>query len=80
MCENKSYQRATYQIIEFRQELHQNCLTKYRDAQFDLMDSVLSNHRVSNYPKWTFLQFQDLTFYLQFQSKGVKSWQKNLKA
>lgn len=40
-------------IIEFRQAIHQNCLTKYRDAQFDLMDSVLSNQRVSSYAELT---------------------------
>lgn len=40
-------------LIEFRQAIHQNCLTKYGDAQLDLMESVLSNDRVSSYAELT---------------------------
>ena len=49
----KNTREQLNKIIEFRQEIHQNCLTKYRDAQFDLMDSVLSNHRISSYAELT---------------------------
>ena len=49
----KTTREQLNKIIEFRQAIHQNCLTKYRDAQFDLMDSVLSNQRVSSYAELT---------------------------
>jgi hypothetical protein len=49
----KTTREQLNKIIEFRQALHQNCLTKYRDAQFDLMDSVLSNQRVRSYAELT---------------------------
>jgi hypothetical protein len=49
----KATREQLNKIIEFRQEIHQNCLTKYRDAQFDLIESVLSNHRISSYAELT---------------------------
>jgi hypothetical protein len=49
----KTTREQLNKIIEFRQAIHHHCLTKYRDAQFDLMDSVLSNQRVSSYAELT---------------------------
>jgi len=49
----KATREQLNKIIEFRQEIHRICLTNYRDAQFDLMDSMLSNHRVSSYAELT---------------------------
>jgi hypothetical protein len=49
----KTTKEQLNKIIEFRQEIHRNCLTNYRDAQFDLIDSVLSNQRVSSYAELT---------------------------
>jgi len=40
-------------LIEFRQVLHQAGLSGYRDAQFELMDALLSNPRVSSYAELT---------------------------
>jgi hypothetical protein len=33
-------------IIEFQQQVYANGLTKARDAQFDLINALLSNRRV----------------------------------
>jgi hypothetical protein len=38
-------------LIEFRQQIYGNALTKARDAQFDLIDALLSNRRISSFPE-----------------------------
>ena len=38
-------------LIEFRQQIYGNALTKARDAQFDLIDALLSNRRISSLPE-----------------------------
>lgn len=40
-------------IIEFRQAIYTKCLTKYRDAQFELIDSLLSHQRLSSFAELT---------------------------
>ena len=63
----KTTKEQLNKIIEFRQAIHRDCLTKYRDAQFDLMDSVLSNQRVSSYA--------ELTLSPQFKRQWHSSYQ-----
>jgi hypothetical protein len=36
-------------LIEFRQAIYENGLTGYRDAQFELMDALLTNQRVNSF-------------------------------
>lgn len=38
-------------LIEFRQQIYDNALTKARDAQFDLIDALLCNRRISSFPE-----------------------------
>lgn len=38
-------------LIEFRQTIYEEGLIGYRDAQFELMDSVLCNQKVGSYPE-----------------------------
>lgn len=40
-------------LIEFRQQIYTHALTKARDTQFELMDAVLSNRRITSFPELT---------------------------
>lgn len=40
-------------LIEFRQQIYDYALTKARDAQFELIDAVLSNRRIASFPELT---------------------------
>jgi hypothetical protein len=40
-------------LIEFRQQIYDHALTKARDAQFELIDAVLSNRRITSFPELT---------------------------
>lgn len=40
-------------LIEFRQQIYDNALTKACDAQFELIDAVLSNQRIASFPELT---------------------------
>lgn len=40
-------------LIEFRQQIYGNGLTNARDAQFELMDALLCNHRIASFPELT---------------------------
>jgi len=40
-------------LIEFRQQIYDHALTKARDAQFELIDAVLSNRRIASFPELT---------------------------
>ena len=41
-------------IIEFRQQIYANGLTKSRDAQVELVDALLSNRRIQSFPELSF--------------------------
>ncbi len=41
-------------IIEFQQQVYANGLTKARDAQFDLINALLSNRRIQSFPELSF--------------------------
>lgn len=78
MSKTKTTSEQLNKIIEFRQTIHQIGLTQYRDAQFDLMDSLLSNPRVSS--------FAELTLSPQFKRQwhsayqGIKGGRQNREA
>lgn len=74
----KATREQLNKIIEFRQEVHKKCLTKYRDAQFELMDSVLSNPRVNSYAELTLSP----QFKRQWQSgyQGIKAGRQDKEA
>ena len=38
-------------IIEFRQQIYDHALTKARDAQFELIDALLSNRTIQSFPE-----------------------------
>ncbi len=38
-------------LIEFRQQIYDNALTKARDAQFELLDALLSDRRIASFPE-----------------------------
>jgi len=38
-------------LIEFRQQIYDNVLTKARDVQFELIDAVLSDRRIASFPE-----------------------------
>ena len=38
-------------LIEFRQQIYDNALSKARDAQFELVDALLSNCRIQSFPE-----------------------------
>jgi hypothetical protein len=38
-------------LIEFRQQIYANALSKARDAQFELVDALLSNCRIKSFPE-----------------------------
>lgn len=38
-------------LIEFRQQIYDNALGKARDAQFELVDALLSNCRINSFPE-----------------------------
>jgi hypothetical protein len=38
-------------LIKFRQDIYDNALTKARDAQFELVDALLSNCRINSFPE-----------------------------
>jgi len=40
-------------LIEFRQQIYDNALTKAKDAQFELIDAILSNRRIASFPELT---------------------------
>ena len=41
-------------IIEFRQQVYAHGLTKARDAQFELIDALLSNRSIQSFPELSF--------------------------
>jgi len=41
-------------IIEFRQQVYAHGLTKARDAQFELVDALLSNRSIQTFPELSF--------------------------
>ncbi len=41
-------------MIEFRQQVYAHALTKARDAQFELIDALLSNRRIQSFPELSF--------------------------
>ncbi len=38
-------------MIEFRQQIYDHALTKARDAQFELIDALLSNRTIQSFPE-----------------------------
>jgi len=47
--QKKTTKEQVNNLIEFRQAIYENGLTQYRDAQFELIDALLSNQRVNSF-------------------------------
>lgn len=55
MNKTRSTTEQLNNLIEFRQAIYAECLTGYRDTQFELMESLLSNPRVNSYAELSLL-------------------------
>ena len=49
-----STEKQLNKIIEFRQQVYAHGLTKARDAQFELIDALLSNRSIQSFPELSF--------------------------
>ena len=49
-----STEKQLNKIIEFQQQVYANGLIKARDAQFDLINALLSNRRIQSFPELSF--------------------------
>ena len=49
-----STEKQLNKIIEFRQQVYAHGLIKARDAQFELVDALLSNRRIQSFPELSF--------------------------
>ena len=78
MKKQKHHLKQINKIIEFRQAIYQNCLTKYRDAQFEIMDSLLSNLRLNSYAELSLSDRCQRQWHSIYQ--GIKAGQQNRKA
>lgn len=52
--QEKTTEKQLNKIIEFRQQAYGHGLTKARDAQFELVDALLSNRTIQSFPELSF--------------------------
>ena len=52
--QENSIEKQLTKIIEFEQQVYANGLTNARDAQFDLINALLSNRRIQSFPELSF--------------------------
>ncbi len=53
MNKHQSTTEQLNNLIEFRQDVYEHGLTDYRDAQFEMVDAILSNRRVRSFAELT---------------------------